>query len=64
MGIKYESPISLGSNVIAKGPRSYLCTQVDLFSSEKKGIAALLLKVIFFVNALYQLSEKNTPYFC
>ena len=48
MGIKYESPLSLGSNVIAKGPRSYLCTQVT-YLAVKKGIAALLLKAIFFL---------------
>ena len=33
-----------------------------LLSSEKNGIAALYLKVILFVNASCQLSEKNMPY--
>ena len=47
----------------AKKPRFHLCTQKPCLAV-KKWNRSFLLKEIFFVNTLYQFSEKSTPYFC
>ena len=48
---------------VYKGPRSSLCTQVPCLEV-KKWNRSILTESNIFVNALYQLSEKNMPYFC
>ena len=50
--------------MISKGPRSYSCTQVPCLAVKKWNRIILTEIDNFFVNASYQLSEKNTPYFC
>ena len=46
-----------------KGPRSSLCTQVPCLAV-KKWNRSIITESNIFINASYQLSEKNTPDFC